>query len=144
MSPIQTPPLLYHPIQYLNIQEKSIWKYYEKRRKCSARNGTFLWKDSKYYWKRRKEQVPALCHFPPMFSFFSPLPAMSKGLQVCTLSVSQSVRLSVKVSVFQTFFLNACRYWTDFWHVSQSPWLTDRVWVSLRSIDFWRNYRPWT
>ena len=37
-------------------------------------------------------------------------------------------------TVFQTFFLNPCRYWLDFGHVSQSPWLTDRVWVSLRSI----------
>ena len=46
--------------------------------------------------------------------------------------------------VFWTSFLNACRYWPDFWHVSQSPWLTDQAWVSLRSIDFWRNYRPLT
>ena len=47
-------------------------------------------------------------------------------------------------TVFQTFFLNPTRYWPEFWHVSQSPWFTDRVWVSLPSINFWRNYRPWT
>ena len=47
-------------------------------------------------------------------------------------------------TVFWTFFLNACRYWPDFWHVSQSPWLTDQIQVSFCSIDFWRNYRPWT
>ena len=47
-------------------------------------------------------------------------------------------------TVFWTFFLNACRNWPDFWHVSQSPWFTDQVWVSLPSIDFWRNYGPWT
>ena len=45
--------------------------------------------------------------------------------------------------IFRTFFLNACRYWPDFWHVSQSPCFTDRVWVSLCSIDFWRNNWPW-
>ena len=47
-------------------------------------------------------------------------------------------------TVFQTFFRNACRYWPDFWHVSQSPWFTDQVWVLLRSIDFWPYYGPWT
>ena len=47
-------------------------------------------------------------------------------------------------TVFQTFFLNACRYWPDFWHVSQSPWLTDWVWVSLRSTDFWWSDWPLT
>ena len=46
-------------------------------------------------------------------------------------------------TVFRTFFLNPCRYWSDFWHVSQSPCFTDRVWVLWRSIDFWQNYRPW-
>ena len=45
---------------------------------------------------------------------------------------------------FSDFFLNACRYWPDFWHVSQSLWFTDQVWVSLHSIDFWPNYGPWT
>ena len=39
-------------------------------------------------------------------------------------------------TVFRTFFLRASRYWPDFWHVSQSPWFTDQVWVSLPSIDF--------
>ena len=47
-------------------------------------------------------------------------------------------------TVFQTFFLNACRYWPDFWHVSQSPWFTDQVWVSLCSINFSRKYELWT
>ena len=47
-------------------------------------------------------------------------------------------------TVFRSFFLNACRYWPDFWHGSQSPSFTDRVWVSLPSIDFWQNYGPWT
>ena len=47
-------------------------------------------------------------------------------------------------TVFQSFFLNACRYWPDFWHESQSPWFTDQLWVSLRSIVFWPNYGPWT
>ena len=47
-------------------------------------------------------------------------------------------------TVFQTFYLNATRCWPDFWHVSQSLWFTDRIWVSLPSIDFWRNYGPWT
>ena len=47
-------------------------------------------------------------------------------------------------TVFQTFFLNASRYWPDFWHVSQSPRFTDRVRIFLPSIDFWRNYRPST
>ena len=46
-------------------------------------------------------------------------------------------------TVFRTFFLNAIRYWPDFWHVNQPPWFTDRVRVSLPSIDFWRNYWPW-
>ena len=47
-------------------------------------------------------------------------------------------------TVFWTFFLNACRYWPDFWYVSQSPWLSERVWVLLRSIYFWQNYGLWT
>ena len=47
-------------------------------------------------------------------------------------------------TVFWTFFLNACRYWPDFWHGSQSLLFTDRVWVSLPSIHFWPNYGPWT
>ena len=47
-------------------------------------------------------------------------------------------------TVFRTFFLNACRFWPDFWHESQSPWFTDQVWVSLSFIDFWPNYGPWT
>ena len=47
-------------------------------------------------------------------------------------------------TVFRTLFLNACRYRLDFWHVSQSPWFTDQVWVLLCSIDFWPNYRPLT
>ena len=80
----------------------------------------------------------------------NPLPGKPKGtlgLHSVSLSVCQSGRPSVcqsTVLVFRNFFLNACRYWPDFWHVSQSPWLTDRVWVSLCSIDFWRNYRLWT
>ena len=28
--------------------------------------------------------------------------------------------------------------------VSQSVSLTDQICVSLHSIDFWRNYEPWT
>ena len=47
-------------------------------------------------------------------------------------------------AVFGTFFLNACLFWPDFWHVSQSPWFTDQFRVSLRSTDFWRNYGSWT
>ena len=47
-------------------------------------------------------------------------------------------------TVFRTIFLNACRYWPAFWHVSQSPRLTGRVRVSLCSIDLWRIYGPWT
>ena len=47
-------------------------------------------------------------------------------------------------TVLQTSFLNASRYWPDFWHVSQSSWFRDQVWVSLPSIDFWQNYGPWT
>ena len=43
-------------------------------------------------------------------------------------------------TVFPTFFLNACRYWAEFWHVSQSSWFTDQVGVSLHLIDFLRNY----
>ena len=39
-------------------------------------------------------------------------------------------------TVFSSFFLDACRYWADFWHVSQSSWLTDKVGVSLHLIDF--------
>ena len=46
-------------------------------------------------------------------------------------------------TVFRTFFLNACKYWPDFWHVSQSQCFTDRVWVLLCSIDFWQKYWPW-
>ena len=41
-------------------------------------------------------------------------------------------------------FLNACKYWPDFWHGSRSTCFTDRVWVSLPSIVFWRNFGPWT
>ena len=47
-------------------------------------------------------------------------------------------------TVFWTFFLNTCRFWADFWHVSQSQWLTDQVWVLLCSINFSWNYGPWT
>ena len=47
-------------------------------------------------------------------------------------------------TVFRTFFLNTCRYWPDFWHESQSPCFTNRVRVSLPSIDFWQNYKPLT
>ena len=55
-------------------------------------------------------------------------------------------------TVFRIFFLNAYRYWADFWHVSQSPWLTDQIWVLLHSIDFLArlrvlnlvNFRDWT
>ena len=42
-------------------------------------------------------------------------------------------------TVFWSFFLNACRYWADFWHVSQSSWLTHQVGVSLHLIDFSQN-----
>ena len=49
-------------------------------------------------------------------SFISPLPVKPKGTFVYTLSVCQSIRkfdsppVRPSVSVFQTFFLNACRY----------------------------------
>ena len=39
-------------------------------------------------------------------------------------------------TVFCSFFLNACRYWADFWHVSKSSLLTHWVGVSLHLIDF--------
>ena len=38
-------------------------------------------------------------------------------------------------TVFCIFFLNTCRYWADFWHVSQS-WLIHRLGGSLHLIDF--------
>ena len=50
----------------------------------------------------------------------------------------------LKITVIQTFFLNAFRYWADFWYVSYSWWVLDQVEGLFHSTNFCRNYGLWT
>jgi hypothetical protein len=49
-----------------------------------------------------------------------------------------------KYLVVTTFFCYAWRYWLDFWYMSVEWWVTDQVYISFRSNDFWPSYGPWT
>ena len=46
-----------------------------------------------------------------------------------------------EIQIFCTFFLNAWRYWVDFWYVSLPWWVTDQVNNSFRFADFFQRYQ---
>jgi hypothetical protein len=49
-----------------------------------------------------------------------------------------------KYLVVTKFFRCAWRYWLDFLYLSVYWWVTDHVYISFRSNDFWPSYVLWT
>ena len=76
---------------------------------------------SKTLWQKEKKMLSSLSFFT-LHRFWEKL----RALDLVNFS-NQS---------FPDFFLNACKYWPDIWHGSQSPCFTDRVWVSLAPSTF--------